>query len=62
MPYQALTQKIEEINELTLLTEETLAQLQLKMEELKLLCRKHQEVFPNPALLIDPATLKRLKK
>lgn len=63
MPHQVFAKAMKEIDELTLLAELTLAQIQLKTEELKLLYRKHEEQFPNPAFLaIDPANRRQPRK
>lgn len=62
MPPRVFAQKMKEIDELTILAEQALAQLHLKTEELKTLCRKRQGVLPNPASLIDPSILKQPRK
>lgn len=62
MPHGFFFQRMQEINDLTLLAEETLAELQRKTEELKELYRKHQEQFPNPAFLIDPSNRRQPRR
>lgn len=63
MPHQIFTQAMKEIDELTLLAELTLAQIQLKTEELRLLYRKYEEQFPNPAFLTsDPSSRRQPRK
>lgn len=61
MSHRFFFQRMQEINDLTLIAEEALAQLHRKTEELRELYRKHQGELPNPSL-IDPASLKQPRK
>lgn len=51
MPHRMILQRMQEIDDLTLLTEKALAELQRKQAELLELYRKHQEALPNLAPL-----------
>lgn len=62
MMHRIPAEKMIEIEQLTLLAEETLAQLQNRIEELKAIYRKHQGVLPNPALSIGPSNPKQLQR
>lgn len=62
MPHRMISQMIQEIDDLTLLTEKTLAELQRKTEELRALYRKHQGELPNLALLSHPSKKQQPRK
>lgn len=62
MPHKVFIQAMKEIDDLTQLAEETLAQLHLKAEELKELYRKHEERLTNPAFLAGPSSRQQPRK